>query len=184
MPLTLEMLLCPSRASVSLAEGTFVQGIPRGLLQSPQLALCPITKKARRGNSRDPASITATPVPSQCSVPSKPWHSHAPTLNVCFRLMLSEGCTAATRKLRRGMLPRMLSSFSSGGQMWRLHTWRGWKPSKDPGAAVGTRSHRSFPWADRPPVGNRCLPVAPQQLFPRSTVCSIIHARPRLRCQG
>lgn len=35
------------------------------------------------------------------------------TLKVCFRLMLSEGCTAATRKLRRGMLPRMLSSFSS-----------------------------------------------------------------------
>lgn len=27
--------------------------------------------------------------------------------------MLSEGCTAATRKLRRGMLPRTLSSFSS-----------------------------------------------------------------------
>lgn len=35
------------------------------------------------------------------------------TLKVCFRLMLSEGCTAATRKLRSGMLPRMLSSFSS-----------------------------------------------------------------------
>lgn len=36
------------------------------------------------------------------------------TLNVCFLLMLSEGCTAATRKLSRGMLPRMFSSFSSG----------------------------------------------------------------------
>lgn len=35
------------------------------------------------------------------------------TLKVCFRLMLSEGCTAATRKLRRGTLPRTLSSFSS-----------------------------------------------------------------------
>lgn len=185
MPLTLEMLLCPSGASVSPAEGTSAQSIPGGLLRSPQLALCPTTKKARRGSSGDPASITATPVPSQCSVPPKPRHRHAPTLNVCFRLMLSEGCTAATRKLRRGMLPRILSSFSSGGQMRGLHTRRGWKPSKDPGAAVGTRSHRSFPWADRPPVGNRCLPVAPRQLFPRSTACSIIHARPRLlRCQG
>lgn len=38
------------------------------------------------------------------------------TLNVCFRLMLSEGCTAATRKLSRGMLPRMLSCFSSVGE--------------------------------------------------------------------
>lgn len=39
------------------------------------------------------------------------------TLNVCFRLMLSEGCTAATRKLNRGMLPRTLSCFSSVGEI-------------------------------------------------------------------
>lgn len=75
--MTLEMLLCPTCASVSRAEGTSTQHTGYSLggycsHPSPQLAPCPVTKKARRGSSGDPASITATPVLSQCSIPPCP----------------------------------------------------------------------------------------------------------------
>lgn len=61
-------------------------------------------------------TLQASPLPRhRPGGPPRP-RARALTLKVCFLLMLSEGCTAATRKLRRGMLPRMLSSFSSGGK--------------------------------------------------------------------
>lgn len=59
----------------------------------------------------DPAAFRAL---EKCLQPPPSLGEEGPlTLKVCFRLMLSEGCTAATRKLRRGTLPRTLSSFSS-----------------------------------------------------------------------
>lgn len=85
---------------------------------SPRRAPSPVTKKATRAAGTQPASPVppqshpgATAVPHPCPLRAP---AEAPTLNVCFLLMLSEGCTAATRKLSRGMLPRMFSSFSSG----------------------------------------------------------------------
>lgn len=169
--MTLEKLLCPTCASVSPAAGTSAQGtgFPRGggLLPSPLSPACSAShhRESRKREQRGPCEHHRRP--SAPSFPS-PGTIHALTLNVCFLLMLSEGCTAATRKLRRGMLPRMLSSFSSGGQRQRLRVRRGleprFPPGRDPRAAAGTRAHRSLPvgeQAGRPPVGNRCLPVAP-----------------------
>lgn len=60
----------------------------------------------------DPAAFRV--LEEKCLQPPPSLGEEGPlTLKVCFRLMLSEGCTAATRKLRRGTLPRTLSSFSS-----------------------------------------------------------------------
>lgn len=159
----------PSRRHV--CTGRRVSPGGGGLLPSPLSPACSASRhrESKKREQRGPCEHHRRP---SCSVFSKPRHNHALTLNVCFLLMLSEGCTAATRKLRRGMLPRMLSSFSSGGQMQRLRVRRGLEPrlppGRDPRAAAGTRAHRSLPvgeQADRPPVGNRCLPVAPRQLF-------------------
>lgn len=70
---------------------------------------CPELLKAA---APDPAAFRA--LEEKCLQPPPSLGEEGPlTLKVCFRLMLSEGCTAATRKLRRGTLPRTLSSFSS-----------------------------------------------------------------------
>lgn len=79
-----------------------------GVLQAPSPRKPPEQQGPSQHHQCHP---NATPVPHPCP-PRAP--AEAPTLNVCFLLMLSEGCTAATRKLSRGMLPRMFSSFSSG----------------------------------------------------------------------
>jgi len=202
--MTLEMLLPPTRASVSPGEGTSAQhaGCPGGfsvVTPLPSWLHAPSPRKQEEGAA---GTLRASPPPQRCPSalpPSKPRHNHALTLNVCFLLMLSEGCTAATRKLRRGMLPRMLSSFSSGGQTQGLHARMGrdprLPPDRDPRAAAGTRPHRSSPWVSRPPVGNRCLPVAPRQLCGSAglarqppqlfmpTLRSAARAEPR-SCQG
>lgn len=77
--MTLEKLLCPTCASVSPAEGTSAQGagFPQGAggycrHPFPQLAPHPVTEKARRGSSGDPASITAAPVLRLFQAPAQP----------------------------------------------------------------------------------------------------------------
>ena len=65
-----------------------------------------------KAGAPDPAAFRV--LEEKCLQPPPGLGEEGPlTLKVCFRLMLSEGCTAATRKLRRGTLPRTLSSFSS-----------------------------------------------------------------------
>lgn len=136
-----------------------------------QRAPCAVTKKATRAAGTPPAS----PVPPQChpgATPVSPLSPASPgvalTLNVCFLLMLSEGCTAATRKLSRGMLPRMFSSFSSGGANFGVTAWEG--PSAHPPPC---------PRSLCPTCGIGSPPVAAPAALPGSqTTSSIIDAGP------